>query len=85
MGGFIQTSCRMLYWGERRMIYITKLNDKEVVINCELIESIEANPDTTITMTNGKKYFAKESVDELVRKTIEYKQKINETGRVERM
>ncbi len=37
------------------MIKISKLNGKELVINCELIETIESLPDTTITMTNGKK------------------------------
>lgn len=58
------------------MISVTKLNDKEIVINCELIELIESNPDTTITMTTGRKIIAKESVDDIVAKTIEFKRKI---------
>ena len=59
------------------MIVLTKLNDKEVIINCELIELIESNPDTTITMTTGRKIIAKESVEEVISKAIEYKQKIH--------
>lgn len=58
------------------MIRITKLNGKEAVINCELIELIEANPDTTITMSTGKLIIAKESVDEIINRAIAYKKMI---------
>ena len=59
------------------MIYITKLNDKQIVINCELIITVESTPDTTITMTNGQKFIARESVDDIVRAVIEYKHKLS--------
>ena len=59
-----------------QLITITKLNDKQIVINCELIELIESNPDTTITMNTGRKIIAKESVDEIVGKTKAYKREI---------
>ena len=58
------------------MITITRLNDKELVINCELIELIEANPDTTITTTTGRKIIAKESVEDIVIATKKYKREI---------
>lgn len=58
------------------MITITKLNDKEIVINAELIETVEETPDTTITMTTGRKYIAKETSEEIIKKIVEYKQKI---------
>lgn len=64
------------------MITITKLNDKQVVINCELIELVEANPDTTITMNTGRKIIARESVDEIVQKTKAYKNEIFGVGKV---
>ena len=63
------------------MITITKLNDKQIVINCELIELIEANPDTTITMNTGRKIIARESVDDIVGKTVAYKNKIFGVGK----
>lgn len=55
------------------MIYITKLNDEEVVVNCDLIEVIEETPNTIITLTTGKKIIAKESSKEIIEKIIRYK------------
>ncbi len=58
------------------MITITRLNDKEIVINSELIETIEESPDTTITMTTGRRFIAKETREEIINKIVEYKRKI---------
>ena len=60
------------------MIEVTRLNDTTLIVNCELIEFIEKTPDTIITLTTGRKVIVKESVDEVVRKVIEYKRAINE-------
>jgi len=62
--------------GAVRMITITKLNDQEVIINCDMIELIESTPDTTITMNTGRKIIAKEPVDVLIEKIISYKKKL---------
>jgi len=59
------------------MITITRLNDKEIVLNCELIELVEANPDTTITTTTGRKLIVKESVEDIVAATKKYKKEIH--------
>jgi len=59
------------------MITITRLNDREVVLNCELIELVEANPDTTITTTTGRKLIVKESVEDIVAATKKYKKEIH--------
>jgi flagellar protein FlbD len=59
------------------MITITRLNDKEAVVNCELIEMIEANPDTTITTTTGRKLIVKESVEDIIAATKQYKREIH--------
>jgi len=61
----------------RKMITVTRLNDKEVVVNCETILLVEANPDTTITTTTGLKIIVKESVEDIVAKTKEYKKYIH--------
>ncbi|MDR1000678.1 MAG: flagellar FlbD family protein [Clostridiales bacterium] len=55
------------------MIEITKLNGQKVTINSELIESMEETPDTTITLTNGDKFIARESIEELTSKALSYK------------
>ncbi|MDR3240155.1 MAG: flagellar FlbD family protein [Clostridiales bacterium] len=58
------------------MITITKINGKNLTINCELIETMEETPDTTITMTTGNKLIAQESIDELVSKVVRYKREL---------
>ncbi len=58
------------------MIKVTKFNDEEVIINAELIEMIEARPDTIITFTTGKKIVVSESIAEVIRRIIEYRQVI---------
>lgn len=58
------------------MIEITRLNNKKIILNAELIETIESTPNTIITTTTGKKIIAKEMVEEVVDLVIEYKKKI---------
>lgn len=58
------------------MIWVTRLNGKEYVINVDLIEFMESTPDTVITMTTGKKVVVQEDVDEIIRKTVEFKKTI---------
>ena len=58
------------------MIHVTKINGKDMVLNCEMIQTVEANPDTTITMTTGLKIIVLESVDTIIDKTIHYKREI---------
>ncbi|GAB4364564.1 MAG: flagellar FlbD family protein [Calditrichia bacterium] len=57
------------------MITVTKINNKAITINAEMIEFIESTPDTIITMTNGKKIFVLDSVEEVVDKIVEYRQR----------
>jgi flagellar protein FlbD len=58
------------------MIEVTRLRGSKVVLNAELIETIEETPDTVITLTSGKRYIVSESADELISLVIEYKRKI---------
>ena len=57
------------------MIKVTKLKsqDCDFVINAELIETMEETPDTVITLTSGKKIIVAESMDEIVRKVMDYR------------
>ncbi|MCX7708920.1 MAG: flagellar FlbD family protein [Clostridia bacterium] len=65
------------------MIRVTRLNNTNFVINCELIETVEATPDTVITTIDGKKFVVVETVEEIVEKVIQYKNKILLAHRVE--
>lgn len=58
------------------MITLTKLNGIQFVLNCDLIETVFENPDTTIHLTNGNIYIVKEKMDEVVHKTIHYKREL---------
>lgn len=51
------------------MIEVTKLNGKKFSLNAIYIESVESFPDTTITLTTGKKYIVTEP-EEQVRQLI---------------
>ena len=53
-----------------------KSKDDEFVLNAELIETVEETPDTVITLVNGKKFIVEESMDQIVRLVIRYRQQI---------
>ena len=57
------------------MVRITRLNSTVLVVNADMIEFLEATPDTIVTLTTGRKVIARESVDEIVDQVIEYKRK----------
>ncbi|AOM83180.1 flagellar FlbD family protein [Salisediminibacterium beveridgei] len=42
------------------MIILTRLNDEKFTLNALYIEQIQSFPDTTITLTTGKKIVVKE-------------------------
>ena len=48
------------------MIKVTRINDKELVINADLIEFVESIPDTMISLTTGKKIMVKETIDQII-------------------
>lgn len=54
------------------MIKVTRLGGKELVVNAELIRFVEATPDTILSLASGEKLVVQESVDEIIRRCIEY-------------
>ena len=58
------------------MITVTRLDRRVVVINAELIKMIEATPDTIISLINGDSLIVRESVDEVVRRAIDYARQV---------
>ena len=58
------------------MIVLTRLNNKTVVLNAELIKIVEASPDTIITLINGDTMMVRETVDQVVEKAIDYARQI---------
>lgn len=58
------------------MVKLSRINGAEVTVNAELIEIIEATPDTIVSLTTGKKLMVVESVDQVVEKVMAYRRMI---------
>ncbi len=55
------------------MIIVTRLNGSEIVVNADLIETVEATPDTILTLVDGTRYVVEESPAELVNRIKTYR------------
>ena len=58
------------------MIAVTRLDGRKLIVNADLIESIEQTPDTIISFTSGHKMLVRDHADELTRRVIEYRRAI---------
>jgi flagellar protein FlbD len=58
------------------MIEVTRLSGSTVVLNADLIEKVEATPDTVVTLTNGACYVVQESVESLIDEIVRYKSRV---------
>ena len=54
------------------MIKVTRMSGEEFVVNAEMIMYVEARPDTIITLAGKERLIVTESVDEVVKRVIEY-------------
>jgi flagellar protein FlbD len=50
------------------MIIVTRLHGPGLAVNCDLIERVEATPDTVLTLVDGSRYVVRESLAEIVDK-----------------
>jgi flagellar protein FlbD len=62
------------------MILVRKINQKEIIVNCELVETIEFSPHAVITMSSGEKIIVDETPENIIRKVIDYKRAVNARG-----
>ena len=58
------------------MIYVTRLDGSQFVVNADLIETVEHTADTVITLLDGKKLVVKTLVEEVFDRVIGYRQTI---------
>ena len=59
------------------MIRVHRLNGEKVIINAELIESIESVPDTVINLYTNNRLVIKESMDAVYGLIMDYKRAIH--------
>lgn len=63
------------------MIALHKLNGSSVVVNAELIETLEPGPQTVVHLATGNKVLVRETADEIVSKVVEYRKAVNASGK----
>jgi flagellar protein FlbD len=54
------------------MIALTRLNGQQFVVNADKIRYVESTPDTVICCDHGEKMMVKETLQEVMRRAIEY-------------
>lgn len=62
------------------MVRLTKLNGAPVSINALFIETVEMVPDTVVTLTNGKKFVVRETMDEVAERVTAFYRQIGLTA-----
>jgi flagellar protein FlbD len=58
------------------VIRLKRLNGSDFVLNCDLIKTIESTPDTLITLLSGEKLMVLEKVDDVIRRTMDYRKRL---------
>ena len=59
------------------MIELTRFSGEKFVLNADLIEMVEATPDTVIWLIHGKKLVVRESVEQVVKLALAYAQRVH--------
>lgn len=58
------------------MITLTRLDDRELVVNSDVILMVEASPDTILTLVNGDKVTVRESVRDVVDRVVAFRRRL---------
>jgi flagellar protein FlbD len=62
------------------VIRVTRLNGEGFALNPDLIERVEAHPDTVVFLVDGTRYVVRQSVDEVLQEIREYRASILATS-----
>ena len=62
------------------MILLTRLNNRPLVVNSDLIKFIENTPDTVITLISGEKIVVLETVAEVLEQILNFRRRIVEAA-----
>ncbi len=65
------------------MITLHKLNGTPVVLNAELIETLEGGggAETVVALATGNKYRVQETPEQITELVLEYRRKVNSSGK----
>ena len=60
----------------RDVISLRRLNNQPIMVNADLIESLESTPDTVVTLVSGNKLIVRDTMEEIRDRIVEYKRRI---------
>jgi flagellar protein FlbD len=55
------------------MIILTRLNGEQFAVNCDLVERVDAHPDTVLTLVDGTKYIVAETLTDVVERVRDFR------------
>ncbi len=58
------------------MIELTRLNGSPMLLNSDLIKTVDASPDTMLTLINGEKLIVREEPAEVVEHVLAYRARL---------
>jgi flagellar protein FlbD len=61
---------------EEYMIQLTRLNNKAIMVNSDLIKFVEQSPDTLVTLINGEKIVVREDAQQVLARIIEFRRAV---------
>ncbi len=61
------------------MIWLTRLNNRPLVVNSDLIKFIENAPDTVITLVSGEKIVVLETAEEVINRIVDYRRRLRQS------
>ena len=64
------------------MIVVKKINGQEIIVNCDLIQTIEFSPHAVMSLTTGEKIVVDETRDDILEKIIAYKRAVRRRSEV---
>ena len=63
------------------MIKLSRLHGAgELVVNADLIETVEAHPDTTVTLLTKRRFVVQEPVEEVIDRIVAFRQRCAATS-----
>lgn len=62
------------------MIVLTRLNRTRFAVNPDLVERIQATPDTTITLVDGATFVVTETMDEVIEQVTRFRARVLATA-----
>ena len=58
------------------MIQLTRLNNRPLIVNSDLIKFIEKAPDTVLTLVTGEKIVVRELPEEVMKQIVDYRRRV---------